>query len=60
MLPTRDWLAKTPAIQLAQQIEDYWAKQGKKVRTTVEEHKTQYGKFFYSITSDMVNGLPKN
>jgi hypothetical protein len=58
--PTRDWLKKSAAHDLAQQIQAYWAMQGKKVRIRVEEYSTnQKGDGCWSIRSDMIAGSPR-
>jgi len=58
--PTRDWLTRTAAQDLARQIEVYWASQGKKVRTRIEEFAGGGNKGpIYSVRSDMLAGSPK-
>ena len=57
--PTRDWLTKGAAIDLAALIEGYWAARGHKVRTRVEECGADRGKPIYSVRSDMLNGSPR-
>lgn len=58
--PTRDWLKKHAAEDLARMIEGYWAARGKKVRMRVEEYGSN-GKdgFCYSVRSDMLAGSPR-
>lgn len=57
--PTRDWLTKSAAIDLAALIEGYWAARGKKVSTRVEECGADRGKPIYSVRSDMLAGSPR-
>jgi hypothetical protein len=57
--PTREWLTKAGALDLAQIIEGYWAAKGKRVRTRVEECGKEGGKSIYSIRSDMIAGSPR-
>lgn len=58
-IPTRDWLRKDGAFDLARQIEDYWAKQGKRIRTRVEPFGRDNHGGNYSIRSDMLAGSPR-
>jgi hypothetical protein len=60
--PSRDWLKKTAAQDLAAQIEAYWAAQGKAVKTRIEG----YGPInasgthsVFAIRSDMISGSPR-
>jgi hypothetical protein len=60
-----DTLTMPGANALAQQIRDYWAKQGKKVRTEVIVARSpkQGGDMkgeLHCIRSDMLNGMPRN
>ncbi len=57
--PTRDWLTKAGAVDLAQIIEAYWANKGKRIRTRVEEAGQDRGKAIYSVRSDMLSGSPR-
>jgi hypothetical protein len=61
--PSRDWLKKTAAQDLALQIEAYWSAQGKKVKTRIEGYgpindKGQHSVF--AVRSDMYNGSPRS
>ena len=55
MHPNRDWSTKAGAEALAAMIRDYWADQGRKVETITME----FAPGFYSLRTDMVDGLPK-
>jgi hypothetical protein len=61
--PSRDWLKKTAAQDLALQIEAYWAAQGKTVTTRIEGYGpvTADGKHsVFAVRSDMIAGSPRS
>jgi hypothetical protein len=60
MFPSRDWLLRSHAQDLADQIQDYWAARGKKVRMRLEEYGTN-GKSgsVWAVRSDMIAGSPR-
>jgi len=63
--PTRDWLTKAAAQDLANQIQSYWAAQGKKVSMSVimsgkkQNTPSNEEKPIYVVRSNMVNGSPR-
>ena len=61
--PSRDWLKKTAAQDLAQQITEYWAAQGKTVKTRIEGYgpiNANGSHSVFAIRSDMYNGSPRS
>jgi hypothetical protein len=59
-----DHLTLPGATALAKRIRDYWAKQGKKVKTEVVEQKNpkpggEMKANFYAVRSDMIGGMPR-
>jgi hypothetical protein len=61
--PSRDWLKAGAAQDLAQQITDYWAAQGKTVTTKIEGYGPINERGTHSVfvvRSNMINGMPQS
>lgn len=61
--PTRDWLKYSHAKDMAQQITDHWAMQGKTVKTRIEGYgliNAGGSHSVFAIRSDMMNGSPRS
>jgi hypothetical protein len=56
-LPTRNWLTRNNAQDLADKIKAYWAERGKTVHMRVEP--IGYVDALFDIRSDMLNGKPR-
>lgn len=61
--PTRDWLTRDGAYELAAAIKAYWAARGYVVTTMVEpvgqDQVAPHKRGSWRVLSDMVNGLPQ-
>ena len=61
--PTRDWLKYSDAKALAQQITDYWATQGKTIKTKTEGYgpiNANSDHSVFAVRSDMIGGKPRS
>ncbi len=58
---TTNWCSEADARELAARIRDYWASQGKTVRTTIEHASSgrQDGRGVTCVRSDMIRGWPQ-
>lgn len=57
--PTHDWTTRKNAEHLASRIKDYWNSRGF-VSPKTEVTNISTGKGTFALTSDMVNGFPRN
>lgn len=58
MTPTKDWLGREAACELAGKIQLYWAERGRRVKVEVIEH--HFGRHsFCSIRSDLTMRAPE-
>lgn len=57
-----DWLTAANAQILAEQLEEFWASHGGKVKAHIEQGRVGRGAHagFYCVRSDMKNGLPRD